>query len=344
MRALVCRRLGNPAGPLSAEDSVLSLEEDFPRPERLPHESSVRIKVAAASINFADALIIMGKYQERPTLPYVPGSEVSGVVLEVGANVKSVKAGDRVCAVTGGGGYAEEVFADEAAVFPLPEKCDLLPSAGLPVAFGTSHVGLIHRAGLQAGQVLLVLGAAGGVGLAAVQIGKLFGAVVIAAARGQEKVALLESIGADCAIDTGKTNLHESVKEFLRLRKLRGVDVLYDPVGGSQFKEALRLLNWGAQVVIIGFASGDIPSIQANIALVKNLTIHGLFWGSYMKNNPSVLRRSMTQLLQWLADGYLTVNISHCYELSEADKAFQALLHRKAIGKVVFKIGAPAKL
>ncbi|PNX93377.1 quinone oxidoreductase-like protein 2 [Trifolium pratense] len=217
----------------------------------------------------------------------------------------------------------------------MPQGCDLVAAGALAVAFGTSHVALVHRAQLTSGQVLLVLGAAGGVGLAAVQIGKACGAVVIAVARGAEKVQLLKSLGVDHVVDLGNENVTESVKEFLKVRRLKGVDVLYDPVGGKLNKESLRLLKWGANILIIGFASGEVPVIPANIALVKNWTVHGLYWGSYKIHRPVVLEDSLKELLSWLTKGLISVHISHSYSLSEANLAFSAIRDRKAIGKVM---------
>ncbi|KAL5674971.1 hypothetical protein ACJX0J_011102, partial [Zea mays] len=201
--------------------------------------------------------------------------------------------------------------------FLVPDGCDLVTAGALPVAFGTSHLALVHRAQLKAGQVLLVLGAAGGVGASAVQIGKVCGAVVIAVARGAEKSDYLKSIGADHVIDSSKDNVIESAKSFLKARGLKGVDVLYDPVGGKLTQDSLKLLNWGAQILVIGFASGDVPVIRANIALVKNWTVHGLYWGSYLTHRPQVLIDSLNELLSWLSKGLITVQISHCYRLVE---------------------------
>ncbi|XP_021896114.1 quinone oxidoreductase-like protein 2 homolog, partial [Carica papaya] len=205
----------------------------------------------------------------------------------------------------------------------------------LPVVFGTSYEALFHRAHLTSGQVLLVLGAAGGVGLAAVQIGKVCDATVIAVARGMEKVQFLKSLGVDHVVDSGSENVTASVKEFLKTRKLKGVDVLYDPVGGKLTKESMKLLNWGAQILVIGFASGEIPVIPANIALVKNWTVHGLYWGSYKIHQPGVLEGSLRELLSWMAKGLITVHVSHTYRLSEAKLAFSMIKDRKAIGKVM---------
>ncbi|XP_021838626.1 uncharacterized protein [Spinacia oleracea] len=227
------------------------------------------------------------------------------------------------------------------ARFKVPEGCDLVAAAALPVAFGTSHIGLVHRAQLKSGQVLLVLGAAGGVGVSAVQIGKVCGSVVIAAARGPKKVQFLKSLGADHVVDISQDNIIPSVKGFLKTKKLKGVDVLYDPVGGKLTKDAMKLLNWGASILVIGFASGEVPVIPANIALVKNWTIHGLYWGSYRIHCPSVLEHSLQELLSWLARGMISIHISHTYSPAEANLAFAAIKNREVIGKVLITFDDP---
>ncbi|KAF5959755.1 hypothetical protein HYC85_000964 [Camellia sinensis] len=335
MEALICEKLGDPTlPPSSTQDSPLTLSTSHPIP-KLNSPTSVRVRVKATSLNFANYLQILGKYQEKPPLPFIPGSDYSGVVESIGPNVSKFRIGDPVCSVAALGSFAQFIVADETDLYRVPDGCDLVAAGALPVAYGTSHVALVHRAQLSSGQVLLVLGAAGGVGISAVQIGKICGAVVIAVARGEEKVQFLKSMGVDHVVDSSKGNVTESVKGFLKSRKLKGVDVLYDPVGGKLTKETMKLLNWGAQILVIGFASGDIPVIPANIALVKNWTIHGLFWGSYKIHRPAVLEDSLKELLSWLASGLITINISHIHSLSEANLAFSALKDRKVIGKVM---------
>ncbi|XP_057475170.1 uncharacterized protein LOC130763296 [Actinidia eriantha] len=340
MEALICKKIGDPTQPpSSSEDSALMLSTSQPIPE-LDSPTSVRIQVKATSLNFANYLQILGKYQEKPPLPFVPGSDYSGVVVSVGADVSKFRIGDPVCSFAALGSFAQYIVADESELFRVPDGCDLVAAGALPVAYGTSHVALVHRAQLSSGQVLLVLGAAGGVGVSAVQIGKICGAIVIAVARGAEKVEFLRSMGVDHVVDLTKGSVTESVKGFLKARKLKGVDVLYDPVGGKLTKETLKLLNWGAQILVIGFASGEIPVIPANIALVKNWTVHGLYWGSYKIHRPAVLEDSMKELLSWLTKGLITVNISHTYSPSEANLAFSALKDRKVIGKVMIAFDA----
>lgn len=331
----MCRKLGDPTlTSVSEVNSPIELSTTHPIPE-LNSPTAVRVRVKATSLNYANYLQIMGKYQEKPPLPFIPGSDYSGVVESVGPNVSKFKIGDAVCSFAALGSFAQFIVVDETELFRVPEGCDLIAAGALPVAFGTSHVALVHRAHLSVGQVLLVLGAAGGVGLAAVQIGKVCGAIVIAVARGDEKVHFLKSLGLDHVINLSTENVTQSVKEFLKARKLKGVDVLYDPVGGKLTKETMRLLNWGAHILVIGFASGDVPVIPANIALVKNWTVHGLYWGSYKIHRPAVLEESLRELLSWLARGVITIHMSHIYSLAEANLAFSAIKDRKVIGKVM---------
>ncbi|KAJ4978524.1 hypothetical protein NE237_009304 [Protea cynaroides] len=336
MEAVVCRKLGDPTIPIS-ESSPITLSTSHPIPA-LTSSTSIRVRVKATSVNYANYLQILGKYQEKPPLPFILGSDYSGVVEAVGSQVSKFKIGDRVCSIAAVGSFAQFIVADQNDLFFVPDGCDLVAAGAVPVAFGTSHVALIHRAQLSSGQVLLVLGAAGGVGLAAVQIGKICGATVIAVARGDEKVQLLKSLRVDHAVDLSKGSVIESVREFLKSRNLKGVDVLYDPVGGKLLKECLKLLKWGAKILVIGFASGEIPVIPANIALVKNWTIHGLLLGSYKILQPAVFEDSIKESLSWVARGLITIHISHSYALSEANLAFSAIKERKVIGKVMIAI------
>ncbi|XP_019253396.1 PREDICTED: quinone oxidoreductase-like protein 2 homolog isoform X1 [Nicotiana attenuata] len=335
MEALLVRKLGDPTLPPNvSENSPFDLSTSHPIPN-LGSPTSVRVRVKATSLNFANYLQVLGKYQEKPPLPFIPGSDYSGVVDAVGPNVTKFKIGDPVCSFVALGSFAQFIVADQSDLFRVPDGCDLVAAGALPVAYGTSHVALVHRAQLRPNQVLMVLGAAGGVGLSAVQIGKVCGATVIAVARGNEKVQFLKSSGVDHVVDLSNANVIESVKGFLKSRKLKGVDVLYDPVGGKLTKDSMKLLNWGAQILVIGFASEEVPVIPANIALVKNWTIHGLYWGSHKIYQPNVLGDSLKELLSWLSKGLITINISHTFSLAEAHLAFTALKDRRAIGKVM---------
>ncbi|KAK9915971.1 hypothetical protein WJX75_006753 [Coccomyxa subellipsoidea] len=336
MRALVCSKLGD---PLATEigKNPLDIVQNHPKPEL--RDRDVRIQIVAASLNFADALQVQGQYQDKPPLPFIPGSEVSGIVTEVGSKVRSVKSGQQVCAVTRGGAFAEEVVVPEGAVLKLPQGVDLVTAAGLPVAFGTSHVALKERANLQPGQTVLVLGAAGGVGIAAVQISKAMGAKVVAVCRGSSKAEALKRLGADAVIDTSQ-HPDTPLRALIKKEAPKGIDVVYDPVGGSAFQEALKVAKWGAQILIIGFASGTIPKVAANIALVKNLTLHGVFWGSYMQHKPSVLQKSLQELVSWWAEGKISIPVSHRFPLEQFKEAFKTLMHREAVGKVLLLLGS----
>ncbi|CAD6262222.1 unnamed protein product [Miscanthus lutarioriparius] len=341
MEALVVRRLGDPTLPPGGEASPFAaVSGDHPVPD-ISSPTAVRVRVAATSLNFANFLQVQGKYQERPPLPFVPGSDYSGVVDAVGPGVRGLRPGDRVCSFTGLGSFADFIVAEEKQLFLVPDGCDLVTAGALPVAFGTSHLALVHRAQLKAGQVLLVLGAAGGVGVSAVQIGKVCGSVVIAIARGAEKSEYLKSIGADHVIDSSKDNVVESAKSFLKARGLKGVDVLYDPVGGKLTQDSLKLLNW-----VRTFLSSDLPVVMFQlfeiIFLLKNWTVHGLYWGSYLTHRPRVLIDSLNELLSWLSKGLIKVQISHRYRLVEAHLAFSALRDRKAVGKVMIVMGSSA--
>nr|XP_043614069.1 quinone oxidoreductase-like protein 2 homolog [Erigeron canadensis] len=315
MEALVCKKLGDPTiPPNSSENGPFSYITTYPIP-KLDTPTSVRVRIKCTCLNFATGLHVQGKYQEKYPVPFIPGSDYSGVVESVGPNVTKFKVGDRVSSFAYVGSFAQFIVAEERELYGVPNGCDLAAAACIPAAYGTSYEALIQRANLKSGQVLLVLGAVGGVGLAAVQIGKICAATVIAVARGTKKVEFLKKEGVDHIVDSSKEGVIESVKKFLKIRKLKGVDVFYDPVGGKIAKESLKLLNWGAQILVIGFASGEVPVIPVNIALVKNWTIHGLYWGRYDANKPGVLKDSSKELLSWFARGLITINICHSYKL-----------------------------
>eukprot|EP00873_Tetraselmis_striata_P023894 jgi/Tetstr1/444158/TSEL_032052.t1 len=335
VRAALCRRLGDPAGGASAAPALAV--EDVVRRELAERE--VRIRVAAAGVNFADVLQLQGKYQEKPSLPFVPGSELSGEVIEVGPGVASLRPGDAVVAVVSTGAFAAEAVAPEVACWALPPGVDVAAAAGLPIAFGTAHVALALRAGLRPGQVVLVLGAAGGVGLAAVALTKLMGGTVVAVAAGAAKGAAVRAAGADFWVDSAdpKLDLRSAVKAVVP----SGVDILFDTVGGRAFSAGIRCMKWGGEVLVIGFASGEIPRIATNVVLVKNLTLHGVYWGMYLRNSPSVLRDSMQQLLAWAAEGRLAPRVCARFPLEQVQQALGVLFSRKAIGKVLLLPEAP---
>ena len=292
----------------------------------------VRIAVHAAGVNFADLLITSGAYQLKPPLPFTPGGEVAGVVLECAAGVSRCRPDDRVLAVLEWGGYAEQVVAPERDVFALPDGMDFVTAAGFLTVYGTSHLGLTHMAALQPGEVLLVHGAAGGVGLTAVEIGKVMGATVIATAGSADKLQIARDAGADHLINYATESIRERVKS---LTGGQGADVVYDPVGGSAFTESLRCINWGGRLLIVGFASGTVPQIPANILLVKNVAALGYHWGSYRNGAPDLFAASVAELFQWYAQGKLHPHVSHRLPLSDAAAALTLLRDRKSTGKVV---------
>lgn len=325
MRAVLCKEWSGPE-KLVVEDVPAAPIKD----------GAVRIAVHAAGINFADLLLISGQYQEKPAFPFTPGMEVSGVVAEVGSSVSTLKAGDRVMALTGTGAYAEEVVVDANRVYQIPDKMDFSSAAAFPVAYGTSHGAFDWRAHLQPGEWLLVYGASGGVGLTAVEIGEAMGAHVIACASSAEKLAIARQCGADHLIDYTKEDIRERVKA---ITGGRGADVIYDPVGGDAFDAGLRSVAWGGRVVIIGFASGRIPQAPANILLVKNIDVIGFYWGSYQARKPQLLRDSYAKLFRWYEEGKLNPHVSATMDLEDVAQAMNLLRERKSTGKVVLTTG-----
>jgi NADPH:quinone reductase len=321
MRAVLCTEFGGP------EKLVVG---NVPAPAL--RDGAVRLEVHAAGVNFADLLLVAGQYQEKPPLPFTPGAEASGVITEVGSGVQGFRAGDRVMALTGLGAFADEAVVDAARVLPIPDSMDFASAAAFPVAYGTSHGALEWRGHLQPGEWLLVSGASGGVGLTAVEIGKAMGATVIACAGSAEKLAIAQQHGADHLIDYAREDLRDRVKT---ITGGRGVDVIYDPVGGDVFDAAMRSVAWGGRVIIIGFASGRVPQIAANILLVKNIDAIGFYWGSYQSRQPELLRASLTRLLRWFEEGKLKPHVSHQLGLANASEAMQLLQQRKSTGKVI---------
>ena len=323
MKAIQCVQWGGP--------EKLQLSE-CPLPA--PAAGEVRIRVDAAGVNFPDALIIQKKYQLQPPLPFTPGTEVAGTVDAVGEGVGRLKAGDRVVAFVGIGGFAEYVCAAQAQVAPLPPGVDAAVAAGFTLTYATSQHALVERGQLKAGETLLVLGAGGGVGLAAVELGKLAGARVIAAASSPEKLDAARRAGADELIDYSQADLREAVKA---MTDGRGVDVVYDPVGGQYTAAALRTLGWRGRLLVIGFAAGDIPQIPTNLLLLKEVSAVGVYWGEFAKRDPSGNRRLLAQLSGWLAEGRLRPLVSREYPLAETPQALQDLLARRAVGKLVIR-------
>jgi len=324
MKALLCTAWGGP--------DTLAIGE---LPSPAPGPGEILIAIRACGLNFADTLMIQGKYQERPDFPFSPGIEIAGEVLEVASGVDDFAPGDRVIALCGHGGLAERVVVAAGNAVRLPEGMDFETAAGFAVVYGTAHVGLDRRARLQPGEVLLVHGAAGGVGLAAVEVGRRMGATVIATASSEQKLALAISHGAHHGINYAEENFRDQVKE---LTDGRGADVIFDPVGGEVFNQSMRCINWEGRILVIGFASGAIPELPVNLTLVKNMSVVGVYWGAYRKRDSAVLQQSWQQLLEWFADGALSPHISATYPLEETPAALTSLMERRATGKVVVTI------
>ena len=324
MKAVLCKAYGMP-------DTLVVEEVESPTVKG----GEVKIAVHACGVNFPDVLMIQGLYQMKPPFPFSPGLEVAGEVIEVGAGVDNVQVGQRVMSILQYGGFAEEVVVPAVMVMPLPANMSYEHGAGFPLVYGTSHVGLIHRGKLQAGETLLVLGAAGGVGLTAVEIGKLTGATVIAAASTPEKLALTQAYGADHVLQYTEEDLSARLKD---ITNGRGVDVVYDPVGGEMFHKAVRRVAWEGRYIVIGFASGDIPDYPINLALLKNISLVGTFWGAYTMQNPAVILNSFQTLLGWYAEGKLKPHTSNVYPMAQAGDAIAELMERRAMGKVIVKM------
>ena len=326
MKAVVCEELGPP-------ESLKYME--VPNPE--PGAGQVLIDVKAIGVNFPDNLLIQGLYQEKPALPFVPGTELSGVVAELGEGVNGIAVGDRVLSTTGGGAYCEQVAVDVQRCVQLPDSLDHIRAAALMVAYGTSIHAFRQRANLQPGENLLVLGAAGGVGLSAVQIGKAMGARVIAGASNPEKLALAKANGADELVDYGSGDLKDQVKA---LTGGKGADVIYDPVGGDLFDQSVRCINFNGRLLIIGFASGTIPKLQAGLALVKGMSAVGVFWGRFAtKEQPELHAENMGILFDWLEQDAIAPHIDETMPLSQAAVALRKVADRKVQGKLVLTTG-----
>ncbi|WP_417660990.1 NADPH:quinone oxidoreductase family protein [Pseudomonas sp.] len=324
MKAVLCKAFG-PAETLVVEETA--------NPEAKKNE--VVIDVHSAGVNFPDTLIIEGKYQFKPPFPFSPGGEAAGVVSSVGEKVSHLKVGDRVMALTGWGSFAEQVAVPSYNVMPVPKSMDFPSAAAFGMTYGTSMHALKQRANLQPGETLLVLGASGGVGLAAVEIGKAMGAKVIAAASSAEKLEVAKSAGADELINYSESNLKEEVK---RLTGGQGADVIYDPVGGDLFDLAVRSIGWNGRLLVVGFASGRIPEVPVNLMLLKGASVVGVFWGSFAQRQPQDNLANFQQLFAWHAEGKLKPLVSETFALEKAADAINLLGQRKAVGKVVVQV------
>ncbi|HUK04337.1 MAG TPA: NADPH:quinone oxidoreductase family protein [Burkholderiales bacterium] len=323
MKAVLCKQYGPP------ESLVV---EELPSPQAGPGEVVVSVK--AASLNFPDVLIIQNKYQFKPPLPFSPGSELAGIVKEAGPGVSAFKPGDRVMAFTTYGAFAEEVRVEAGRLLPMPRGMEFEAAAAFLLAYGTSEHALGDRAALRAGETLLVLGAAGGVGLAAVEIGKAIGARVIACASSAEKLAVCQEHGADATIDYARQDLREAIK---MLTGGRGPDVIYDAVGGPYTEPAFRSIAWRGRHLVVGFAAGEIPKLPLNLALLKGASVVGVFWGDFVRREPQQFAATLERLGRWYTEGRLHPHVSRTFALGEAAQALKLMAARQVTGKVVLR-------
>ena len=321
MKAVLCKSFGMP--------DTLVVENVA---ELMPAAGEVIVSVKACGVNFPDTLIVQGKYQFKPPFPFSPGGEVAGVIKSLGDGVTNVRVGEAVIAFIGWGGFAEEVRCAATQVMPIPQGVPFPLAASFVLAYGTSYHALKDRAQLKAGETLLVLGAAGGVGLAACEIGKAIGARVIAAASTDDKLAICKQHGADDTINYSNGDLREQINA---LTNKRGVDVVYDPVGGEYSEAALRSLAWKGRHLVVGFAAGDIPKIPLNLTLLKGASIVGVFWGAFVKNEPAAFAQNMQALFVLLMQGKLRPLISATYPLERAADALNDMMQRRVVGKIV---------
>ena len=321
MKAILCRHFG------TADDLAL---EDVADPVTRPGE--VVAKVASVGLNFFDTLIIAGKYQVKPPFPFSPGGEFAGTVESVGPGVTRLKPGDRVMGYTNFGSAAERVAVDAGQLVKLSADLDFDRAAALTITYGTGYHALKHRAALKPGETLAVLGASGGVGLAAVELGRQMGARVIACASTDDKVAFARQHGADEGVNYAAEDLREALR---RLGGKRGIDVVFDPVGGPFSEPAVRSLAWEGRHLVVGFAAGDIPKLPLNLVLLKGCNILGVFWGAWVRHDPENYRASMEELARWAGDGKLSCYVQHVYSLADTPKAIKALAERRVMGKLV---------
>lgn len=323
MKALLCTHYG-PADQLALADV----------PDPVPQAGEAVVRIAAAALNFFDTLIIQGKYQTKPAFPFSPSAEFAGVIESVGADVTAFKPGDRVLGFTGYGAAREKIAVPVKALTPIPAGLDFDRAAGLCVTYGTTLYALKNRAQLQPGETLAVLGASGGTGLAAIEIGKLMGARVIACASSPEKIAFAKKHGADEGVDYATEDLKDSLR---RSTAGKGVNVIYDPVGGAYAEPSIRALAWEGRYLVIGFAAGDIPKVPFNLYLLKSANVLGVFWGAWTERDPEGHRANTAQLLTWAAEGRLSSHVHATYPLNEAAAALKAIAERKVMGKVILK-------
>ncbi len=329
MKAVLCKAYGAP------EDLVL---EDVAEP--VPGEGEVLVDVKATALNFPDVLMIAGKYQSQPPFPFSPGGEIAGTVLETGSGVREFAPGDKVFGGVGHGGFAERVAVSARSLQPLPDSMSFVEASGISTTYGTSYYALQQRAALQPGETLLVTGAAGGVGIAAVQLGKAMGARVIAAASSEQKLSVAKDSGADELIDYSDGQLKDKVKA---LTGGKGADVIYDPVGGALFDQCLRCINWYGRILVIGFAAGDIPKAPINLILLKSCQVVGVFYGAWSARAPDENRANFRDILAFHAAGKIKPVVGGVHPLENYAEALNDLAQRRAIGKIVVTPGGSAQ-
>jgi NADPH2:quinone reductase len=326
MKAIVCKAWGPP--------ETLKVQE-LPAPQ--PKSGEVMVDIMAAGVNFPDVLIIQNKYQVKPELPFTPGNELAGVVRAIGDGVEGFRTGDRVFGFVQSGAFAEQLAVPASALIRMNEAMDFDAAAALTLTYGTSYHAVVDRAQLKAGETMLVLGAAGGVGLAAIEIAKAVGATVIAAASTDDKLAVCRAHGADECINYSNEDLREGIK---RTTGGKGPDVIYDPVGGAYSEAAFRSIAWRGRHLVIGFANGEIPKLPLNLALLKGASVVGVFWGEFVRREPQAHAAAMRELMQWLAEGRIRPHVSATYSLADVPLALNDMASRKVTGKIVIRTRA----
>ena len=324
MKAIVCNEWCKPEDLKVSEIKNPTLDDN-----------SVRVEIYASGVNFPDVLIVQGKYQYKPPFPFSPGSEVAGIISEIGKNVKSLKVGDRVMAVTGHGAFAEEICVPKDKITLVPENMDFITAASMSLTYGTSSYALFQRANIKENDVVLIHGSTGGVGITAIEISKAVGAKVIATASTDEKLKIAKEYGADYCINYSQNEFKDKVKEYT---DGKGANIIYDPVGGDVFNQSLRCIAWNGIILVIGFASGTIASAPTNLPLLKNCSIVGVFWGAWREREPNGHNVNMEKILKWWKEGKVKPKVSKVFNLEDTKYALQALINREVIGKAVIKV------
>ena len=324
MKAIVCNEWCKPEELKISEIKNPTLDDN-----------AVRVEIHASGVNFPDVLIVQGKYQYKPPFPFSPGSEVAGIISEIGKNVKSLKVGDRIMAVTGHGAFAEEICVPENKITLMPESMDFITAASMSLTYGTSSYALFQRANIKENDVVLIHGATGGVGITAIEISKAVGAKVIATASTDEKLKIAKEYGADYCINYSQNEFKDKVKEYT---DGKGANIIYDPVGGDVFNQSLRCIAWNGIILVIGFASGTIASAPTNLPLLKNCSIVGVFWGAWREREPNGHNINMEKILKWWKENKVKPKVSKVFNLEDTKYALQALINREVIGKAVIKV------